>query len=645
MTGKALAWKLATVLGIVACGIGALAGGTAARAEELALPALEASVPPVAVEAPIPDPPAPAATDLVSLPLALGRLEAAWAEPAADLAERATRTRAVADELHVASLDPLARAALFDSGSHASAQLRAETAVLLAPALPLAHAARVRAAWQAGDFLGAAEAVGAAIVALPRHLEGWLWLGATISVLAMFALAAGALGFLLARAAATARFAAHDLGDLLEASMPSFARIAGIAAIALAPVALGEGAAGLALGLFAIALCAPGREPRGAALAAVVCLLVALYPLGEVAGRRVTAVAASDPVLLASHAAETGFLDATDATRLARAAARPLDADGDPIAVQALAQWQRRAGDLAAADARYAALLARDAEDPSLLNNAAAVKLALADPAAAIDLYRRSLEAQPSALVWFNLSQAHGAAIDVEQHDRALAAAQALDPDVVRDLTARLPIARTAFAAELPLPPAQLRSQVLAGDASQAAQQLRAALAPGWLGRSFWTALLAFAAVAAAVVVGTRNLEASSACLDCGAHLCRRCGSAPRGEGRCEPCQNRRFQGRAAAAWEGAHSGSFVERVGRHLRRLLPGLTPAAGARPAIGLPAAIAGCAALVFAVGHDWVLPDPGSVGTAGSLALGAAAIAAGVVYAICVALQARRERGSRA
>src|SRR5690606_2949577 len=117
---------------------------------------------------------------------------------------------------------------------------------------------------------------------------------------------------------------------------------------------------------------------------------------------------------------------------------KPLEADGDPIAVQALAQWQRRAGDLAAADARYAALLARAEEDPALLNNAAAVKLALADPEAAIDLYRRALEVRPSALVWFNLSQAHGAAIDVEQHDRALAAAQAMDPEVVRDLTERL---------------------------------------------------------------------------------------------------------------------------------------------------------------------------------------------------------------
>jgi hypothetical protein len=145
--------------------------------------------------------------------------------------------------------------------------------------------------------------------------------------------------------------------------------------------------------------------------------------------------------------------------------------------------------------------------------------------------------------------------------------------------------------------------------------------------------------------MGTRNLEASSACLDCGARLCRRCGSVPRGEGRCEPCQNRRFQGRAAAAWEGAHSGSLAERAAGLVRRLLPGLAADSGARAALGLPAAIAGCMVLVFAIGHEAVLPDPGSVGAAGSLALGAVALAAGLVYAICIALQVLRERGSHA
>lgn len=636
MTGKRLAWMLAAALGVGAPCVGAFT----ARAEEAVAPAIEAPVVPTEAawpEVTLPDPPAAPA-----LALAPDRLEAAWAEPAGSLAERADRTRAAADELHVASLDPLARAVLFDSGSNASPRDRAETAARLAPLLPLAQAARARAAWSGSAFGEALAAAGAAVIAMPQHLESWLWLGASVSVLAMFALAAGAVVFLLARALGIARFVAHDLGDRIEPSMPSFARIAALAALVLVPVALGEGVAGLALGLFAIALCAPGRVSRIGVGAAAVCLCIAIHPLAEVAGRRVAAVAMADPVVLASRAAETGFVDPIDAARLARVGAKSLDAGGDAIAAQALAQWQRRAGDLVDADARYTALLARAADDPTLLNNAAAVKLALVDPTAAIDLYRRALEVEPSALVWFNLSQAHGAAIDVEQHDRALAAAQAMDPEVVRELTGQLAGVHAAFAAELPLPAAQMRTRLLAGDAALAAQELRSTLAPGWLGRSPSVALLAFAALAAGVLAGTRNAEPSSACLDCGARLCRRCGTAPRGEGRCEPCQTRRFQGRAASAWDGVRGGSLTERARRLAGRLLPGLT---GTRSALGLPAAIAGCGAIVFAIGHDRVLPDPGSVGAAGSFVFGGFALGAGLVYVICIAVHALRERRSRA
>ena len=356
MTGKRLTWMVAAVLGIGALGVGVPGvGGSIARAEELALPA--------------PEPPAPPRSPRSRSPLRRRPLRRNARSRSRSVASKQPgrrplrtspsappRTRAVADELDVASLDPLARAALFDPASGASARDRAEAAVLLAPGLPLAHAARARAAWESGSFLDAFEAAGAAIATLPQHLESWLWLGATASVLALFALVAGAVAFLLARGVATARFAAHDFGDLLEASMPSFARIAGVAAIVLVPVAFGEGVAGLALGLFALALCTRAREARIAVAVAVACLLGALYPLGEIAGRRVAAVAAPIRSLLASRAAETGFVDPLDAARLARAGEKSLEADGDPIVAQALAQWERGAGDLAAADARYAAL-------------------------------------------------------------------------------------------------------------------------------------------------------------------------------------------------------------------------------------------------------------------------------------------------
>src|SRR5262249_19000811 len=150
----------------------------------------------------------------------------------------------------------------------------------------------------------------------------------------------------------------------------------------------------------------------------------------------------------------------------------------------------------------------------------------------------------PSALLWFNLAQAHGAAIDVEQHDRALAAAQAIDPDVVSELTKRLAGARGPYAAASPLAMEVVRAHLRAADAG--ALPLRDSLAPGRLGGSFHLTLAAFALAAALGIGFGARFEPSVGCLDCGAHLCRRCGPAPRGDGRCETCQARRFDARGA---------------------------------------------------------------------------------------------------
>ncbi|RIK99740.1 MAG: hypothetical protein DCC71_19980, partial [Proteobacteria bacterium] len=512
-----------------------LPGTDAAALAVAAGTASEVAVLPVAA-APAPAPSAP------PISFALDRLARAWGV-AGELGERAARVRIEADELGIASVDPLARAVLYDHAASAPPRARAEAAVRMAPRLPAAHAALARAAWDAGDFRAAVPAAWNAVRTLPAHFDAWLWLGATASVLAMLALASGALLFLGARAFATGRFLAHDVGDLVEPSMPAFARVAAVAALAGIPAALGEGWAGVALGLFAIALFAGSREQRAAVVAAALCFGAAVHPIAQIAGSRVAAVA-SDAIAAASWAAESGIVDAVDAARLARAA--DADADGrDPLALQALAQWARRSGDLRAADARYTALLEGAGPDPVVLNNAASVKLALGEPAAAIDLYRRAIAVEASALLWFNLSQAHGAAIDVEQHDRALAAAQSLDPRVVSDLTERLAAARTPYAAELALSQDRVRDRVLAGDARTAAAELRRRIAPGRIGRSPWAALAVFGGAALLALALARRFEASSACPDCGAHQCRRCGATPRGDGRCEPCQRRRFQGRA----------------------------------------------------------------------------------------------------
>lgn len=580
----------------------------------------------IALDAQVAPPPAPVAvaSQPASPPrvaLAIDRLERAWAEPSANLAERSERTRAVANEIGVGSLDPLARALLWNGSDPTPLRDRAAAAVVLAPDLPLAHGALAAAEWDGGAPGAAFQSATQAVSTLTDHLGAWLWLSLTGWLLAAVALSAGALLFLAARAVAAARFVAHDLGDALEPSMPTFSRVALLLGLVLLPAALGEGLLGVGVGLVALCMIGASREQRIAVALAALCLVVAVHPFAHRAGIAIAAFGA-EPTAAAGWAAESGFLDPADALRLTRAVdfnAEPVAAD--PLALSALAEWKRRSGELATADAYYARLLSSGDTDVAVLSNAAVLKIELGDPQAAIGLYLRAIASAPSALLWFNLAQAHGAAIDVEQHDRALAAAQSMDPSLVSELTKRLAGARGPYGAASPLPQSWLRERMLGGELDPAALPLRGVLAPGWLGRSLGATLAAFALAAALGLALGMRFEPSVGCLDCGAHLCRRCGTVPRGDNRCESCQRRRFEDRAA--WDRSRR-SLGERVLALVHRVLPGLIGGAGRGAAFGLVVALAMSGAVVFCFGHARVLPDPGSVGVAGALAFTAAAAA---------------------
>jgi tetratricopeptide (TPR) repeat protein len=587
----------------------------------------------------------------------IDRIELAWSGGTRELGDRARRTRAAADETGVASVDSLARALVFGGADLGTPEQRAEAAVLLAPDLPAAHAALARARFASGSLGGAVASALDAIAALSRSLDGWLWLGASGWVLLLFALAGGALAYLGARGLASASHVAHDLGDRLEPSMPDFSRVALVAGLVLLPAALGEGVAGAALVLFALGSWQSSRAQQIALAGAALLLVAAIHPVAQIAGARLAAIGA-DPIVAAVVAAESGALDPVDAARLARAApdpaSRPAAESDDPLAMYALAQWARRSGDLAAADARFEALLARDGTDPVALASAASAKIASGDPKAAVELYRRAIASEPSALLWFNLSQAHGRAIDVEQHARALAAAQSLDADAVSELTARLAGSRGAYVADLPLPQQRLRERLAAPDARLAAELLRRPLAPGLLGRSSWIAVLAFAAAGALGVALRRRVEASRTCLDCGTRLCRHCGTARDvfrhgvvAEPRCESCEARRIEARAGAGWESGTSGAraWLTRGANALGWLLPGLVGRSARRPALGLGAALCAAGAVAFGLGADAVVPDPASVGFAGAIVFGVVTAFCVTLYAAIAGLVARLDGRSRA
>jgi tetratricopeptide (TPR) repeat protein len=583
-------------------------------------------------------------------------IERAWSGGSRALRDRAERTRAAADEVGLESVDALARALVFGGKDLGSFEERAEAAVLLAPDLPAAHAALARARFASGSFAAAASSASDAIAALPRSLDAWLWLGATGWVLALFALAGGALVYLGARGFASTSHAAHDLGDRLEPSMPDFSRVALVAALVLLPAGLGEGLAGAALALLVFGWWQSARAQRIALACAALLFVAAIHPVANLAGARLAAIGA-DPIVAAAVAAEAGALDPVDAARLARAASDPASGsapeNADPLAMYALAQWARRSGDFAEADARLAAVLTQNSDDPVVLASAASAKIALGNPKEAVELYRRAIATEPTALLWFNLSQAHGRAIEVEQHARALAAAQSLDPDEVSELTARLAGSRGAYVADVPMPLERLRDRLASGDASAAADRLRRPLAPGWLGRSSWFAALAFAAAAALGAALGRGFEASTTCLDCGTRLCRHCGTAPEAlrdgiaaEPRCEACRTRRIEMRAAAGWEPRAGGARAQRVraANALGALFPGLAGRSARRPAFGLMAALCLAGALAFGLGADAVVPDPARVGLAGAIAFGIATAFCVTLYAAIALVSARLERRSR-
>ena len=597
--------------------------------------------------------PAPAPPPRLPGPV-VDRVERAWSDTSGGLEARVSRTRNAADESGITSLDPLGRALVFGSADLGSATQRAEAAVVLAPNLPAAHAALAHARLQDGSLVSSVSAAFAAMGAVARSFDGSLWFVATGSVLLFLVLAIGTSVYVGARGLAVAQDAAHDLGDRIEASMPAFSRAALLAALVLLPAALGEGIAGALLGLLVVAVWQSRRMHQVALVSAALLFVAAIHPGANFAGSQLAAIGA-DPVVAAVVAAEGGALDPVDAARITRASS---DTAGSPssdlLARYALAQWTKRSGDLAAADARFSELLAVDGDDPIVLASAASAKIGLGDPKAAVELYRRAIAAESSAFLWFNLSQAHGRAIDVEQHDRALAAAQSLDPTAVSELTVKLANSNGAFVADLPLPIARLRARLAAaGAAAAAAAELRAPFAPGVLGRSIWLAIAAFTAAILLGVTLQRRVDASMRCSDCGARLCRHCGTAREsmqasaGAPRCEECRRHRVETRAGAAWESRPRAGppLVARVARTLGCLLPGLVGRSARRPGLGLIAALAAVGALAFGLGAASVVPDPATVGEVGAILFGLATVSCVAVYAALVLVAFRLERRSHA
>lgn len=437
--------------------------------------------------------PPPLAAELPDRDPARARIDAAWRLPGLTLEERVDRVQRAAYSIGIRELDGPARALLFDESLGEFAQ-RAELAVRLAPGLPAAHAAVADAKLSAGDLRGAAAALRAAVAAVPTHLEARAWagvvgyrsliLGSFLLALLYLSLAAVASLPTLVRGLGASRFALSGPPAL-----------AALGCIALFP-ALVEGPAGATAGLAALAVAHGRVAKRIAAAAACGIALLALYPGIDRYAASQLALSA-DPIAIAAQRVEAGLATPFDAGAVLAAAA------SDPLAARAAALHAKRSGQLAVAKAYFRRVESFES-DPEALNNAANVAFSLGDTQGAIALYEGADRVGESSVVLFNLAQAYGRAVRLDDQDRALLRAQVIDARTLDRLSGGLGGGAHTDVADIAIPSDRVFARTVAtGQPAQLAATLRRQIAPGWLGAGIGVAALALALVlGAAMAVG-----------------------------------------------------------------------------------------------------------------------------------------------
>lgn len=590
--------------------------GGAARAEGgagsrtvAAPPAAPAAEGPVAGLAPESPPPAAAARAPAAVLAGQEVLDEVWGRSSAPLPERARQARVASLQLGIWSLDPAARALLHDA-SLGSPLERAEAAALLAPELPDAALAAARERLATGDVAGGLSGVRAAFAALGRHPEASLWLRASLADAAAQAAIFGGLLFLAVAGLGAA--AALVTPIALRLGVPGASAAALLGALLLLPAAAGQGAVGVAFACAALAVARGELATRAAVLAAA---LLALGGLHGVAERRDHALAAlaNDPVGMAALSAERDFATKLDLARLERAVPH------DTLARRALALHLRRAGDAAESDRRFRALLTDGEASPEAINNAANSRFAAGSADEALALYERAARENPSPLMLFNLAQAYGRAILLEEQDLALAQAQALDPHAVHALTEHVAEVGGGGPVDVAVSAATLlgrgRERVPTGGSALARR-----FAPGWLGATWLggCAGLALALVAgAAAAVPVRRLSAGDDLYS---------GIALLLQGREETDPALRMQRLGALRAREAR----LARLRQAVAWVVPGAAALQAGKGMLGLVAAL--CAAVAWAAlrARGGLVPDPFTAGRTGALLFGATALLAALACA---------------
>ncbi len=559
----------------------------------------------------------------------LDPVERAWFAAAGSLEHRVERTLDIALEAGGPNLEAPARALLLDESLGTRLE-RAEAAVRLAPDLPAARIALGQALWsEEWDLAGALDQIGQAARASDRHLEASLWLRATISHALVTACLIGGLLFLFVAGGSLVAAAARLLGEL-PVALPLVSRAALVAGLLLIPAALGEGLFGVALAFAALGLWPGNSWQRVAVGIALAVSIAGLHPLADRAGEELVAFG-SDPVAESVFAVEHAQPSRLDIDRLERAAAE------DPLVAGALALYTKRTGDLEDAEHRFTSLIDQSASpSPSLLNNAANVRLALDRAEEAVELYEAAAHKSQLVVVLFNLSQAYGRLIQLNRQDLALAEAQVIDPVSLVALTDLYGTSRRALVADLPVATETIRVRL--GDpaaARQAATALRRRFAPGWLGQSLVHSAVGVALVvllALGVAMALRRLT------DGGEGGDRHAGKARflTGGEAADPFVS---MVRLAALRE---RQARIDKIKLLLSVIVPGAAGVVSRRPILGLLGSMLFASTLASWWARDGVGADPLAVGAGASLLFSAVAVASAVTYVAVIAVTiALRER----
>ena len=555
-------------------------------------------------------------------------LERIWLTPGTSLEDRGQGIRRRALALGAANLDSPARA-LISEDRDGDNFARRQLAVLLAPDLPLAHAALGAAYWHRGEYARALAEYTESFLSIPRHLEASVWLVGSLLMILAGVMISGSLVFIFVEGISAFARAAHDLGDLLSNRMPMFARAALVFSALGIPLLLGEGVLGVAAVFLGIAVMYGRALDRGVLALAAVALWVGVYPCLEGSGKLLMALNA-DPLASASLALVRGSETPQQLALLLEA-----DGRGDPLVDRTLAVRARRIGASGEAAERFTRLAEADSSDQFALTILGNIAFESGDTEGAIAFYETGRRVQSdSAELMFDLSQAYAKVFRMEDGEFAMARAQQINGPAVAEF---LGLDDSNFVADPAFPIAPIRSRMVAAASGRPmAEAVLALIAPGWLGEQprYLAGGLALAILLGFLAQG--RFEHASQCLRCGRRICVRCDGEMWSSDLCGACHHLFHRAedtdralREARIEQLQAREDRLERLGVIASVLLPGFAGMRAHRPDLAFASLLLFVAALLFVVWQGGVVADPLAVGAGGTFVLGASAVLVFIVY----------------